>query len=103
LLRLAALFLLLTLLFPLPSLLSALLVLALPFGLTLLVALPALLLRLTLVVAALFIGLPALGFVVAPVVILVLLRFRFFTADAPVFTVGRFLCVDQPGRSRQGE
>ena len=99
---LSALFLFLTTLIPLASLLSALLLLLLAFGLTLLVGLAALLLSLLFVVAALLFRLPSLlGFFVAPVVILILLRFSLLAAQATIFAISRLLSVGKPGGSEQ--
>jgi hypothetical protein len=99
--RLPSLYLFLTLLLPLPSLLSALLLLTLPFSLALFVTLATLLLRLTFVVAALLFGLTPLGFVVAPVVILILVPFPLFAANATVLTIVGLLCAGQAGGCRQ--
>ncbi|HSQ24187.1 MAG TPA: hypothetical protein VLN44_07255 [Pyrinomonadaceae bacterium] len=105
---LPALVLSLTLLLPLPSLLSALLVLALPFGLTLRVALAALILCLTFVVTALLLSLTSLlcffvppGLILILILILILVPFPLFTAYAAVLAIAGFLGVGKAGGSQQ--
>jgi hypothetical protein len=79
-----------------------LLLLTLAFGL---VRLTPLILCLTFVVTALLFGLALLlGVVVAPVLVLILLvlvRFPFFTSYATVFTVAGFLGSGKTGGSQQ--
>jgi len=96
--RLAALLLLLPLLFPLPALLGALLIRSLPFGLTLLV------LGLPFVVPSLFLSLPALlGIFAAAVFVLILVRFSLLTADPAILAVTGFLGSSDAGdREKRG-
>jgi len=99
--RLPSLCLFLTLLLPLASLLAALLLLTLPFRLALFVALASLLLRLTFVVATLLFRLTPLGFVVATVIILILVRLALFAANTTVLTIIGLLCAGQARGCRQ--
>jgi len=99
---LASLFLFLPALFPLLFLLRPLLLLTLPVGL---IRLATLILGLTFVVTALLFGLASLlGFVVAPVFILILLvlvPLPLFASHAAIFTVGGLLGNGKTGGSQQ--
>jgi hypothetical protein len=96
---LTSLFLFLASLLPLLSLLRPLLILTLAIGL---IGLAALLLGLAFVVSALLFSLASLlGFFVAPVFILILLRFSFFTAQTTIFPIIGFLSAGEPGGSHQ--